>query len=516
MSIGAASHNGSAMTALDRQLIELKGVSKSYVGVSVLRSVDFSLKPGEVLMLCGENGAGKSTIKNILSGLIKPDAGEIRFNGKSFSAFSPDDVERLGIGTIHQELSLFANLSVAENIHLPRLPTKRALIDRRAMHARSEHLLGTILGADIDPAQEVTFLSLGQRQLVEIAKAIHRASSLLILDEPTTCLSIPERRKLFEVVRRLCEKGYGIIYITHFLEEVYALADRIVVLRDGVVTASGTVGEIHSQALTRAMVGRSLAEAQVEPKKLPAIAPTMLRIKDVGDGVAVKNISFDVARGEILGIAGLMGAGRSELVEVLTGIRPGEGSVWIEGEPFQNRSPQAAIDRGMVLVSEDRRRDQAFLIRPVRENLTASSLREIATRFTGLLKHQLERKRAGDAIETYDVQPARQEATMVSLSGGNQQRAIVGRWLSHNPRICILDEPTKGVDVGARATIHELIIKLAAQGTSFIVISSDMPELLMLCHRAVVLHKGRLVGTLDRCDFEADKILTMASTGGPQ
>ena len=355
-------------------LLRVAAVSKRFAGIAVLEDISFSVRRGEILMLVGENGAGKSTLKNILSGLIAPDGGEMHFAGATLAALSTADADRFGIGTIHQELSLFENLSVAENIHLPHLPQRFGRIDWGRMAAQARTVLHDRLGTTIDPAAEVEDLSLGERQMVEIAKAIHHSSSLLILDEPTTCLSLPERERLFAAVTRLREQGYAIIYITHFMEEVYELGDRIVVLRDGRMVGSGTRDDIPQDRLTRLMVGRDPAATMSPPKALPADAPVVLEVADLSDGATVHGVGFQLRQGEILGLAGLMGAGRSEVAEILLGLRNGSGSVTLRGQPFVNRSPRAAMEHGLVLVSEDRRRDQAFLTRALRENLTATVL----------------------------------------------------------------------------------------------------------------------------------------------
>ncbi len=496
-------------------LLSARGISKSFAGVQVLRDIGFELGRGEVMALLGENGAGKSTLKNILSGLLTPDGGTIRADDTEYAALSAQDVARIGLGTIHQELSLFGNLSVAENIHMPALAHRRGFVDWKGM-TRTARTLLTELDTDIAPERLVDTLSLGERQLVEIAKAMHRASSILILDEPTTCLSLPERQRLFGVVRRLKARGYGIIYITHFLEEVFELADQVVIMRDGVVADRGEPGAMTAERITRSMVGGDLAAMRIEPPALPADAPVVLRAERISDTAMLRDVSLTLRRGEILGVAWLMGAGRSEFAEVLLGLRPGGGTVELDGQPFAQRSPRAARERGLVLVSEDRRRDQAFLGRDLIENITAPALDGFAGRGLGWLDQRAERSAAQDVARRYAVQPARLDNTMVRLSGGNQQKAIIGRWLADRPKVCVLDEPTKGIDIGARATVHGLFAELAAEGIGFILISSDIPELLALSHRIVVLHKGRLVGELPRAEFEADRILAIASTGVQQ
>jgi ABC-type sugar transport system ATPase subunit len=349
--------------------------------------------------------------------------------------------------------------------------------------------------------------------MVEIAKAIHHSSSLLILDEPTTCLSLPERERLFAAVTRLRGQGYAIIYITHFMEEVYELGDRIVVLRDGRVVGTGTRAEIPQERLTRLMVGRDLAVMTALPEALHTDAPIVLEAVRLSDGATVRDVSFQLRAGEILGIAGLMGAGRSEIAEILLGLRHADGSVVLRGEPFTGRSPSAAMARGLVLVSEDRRRDQAFLTRAVRENLTATVLRRLARDRLGRLDLERERADAANAAAAFRVQHAGLESFLLSLSGGNQQKAIIARWLQTDPLVCVLDEPTKGVDIGARAEMHRLIRERAEAGVAFLLISSDLPELMGLAHRLLVVHKGRIVGELSRAEAEPHRVLAMASTG---
>lgn len=354
--------SGAPESATDGQLLALEGIGKSYSGVSVLKDVAFSVKRGETVVLVGENGAGKSTLKNILCGLTAPDVGTITFHGKSYSRFSTADATALGIAAIHQELSLFANLSVAENIWIDALPVRNGLVDTGALRSSSLRLLADLFGSGINPSEPVERLSLGERQLVEIAKAVRRASTLLILDEPTASLSIPERRRLFDVVARLKERGYGLIYITHFLEEVYELADRIVVLRDGTMVASGAPAAIGRRDLERLMVGRELADTDAslaaihsDSVGLLASGEVVLRVQQLTDHTLLDGITFDLHAGEILGLAGLMGAGRTEVAHSVFGLRAADGTIEIAGRPFARRNPRAAKARGVALVSEDRR-----------------------------------------------------------------------------------------------------------------------------------------------------------------
>jgi ABC-type sugar transport system ATPase subunit len=494
-------------------LLSLRQIKKSFAGVPVLRDVSLSVGRGEVVALVGENGAGKSTLKNIMSGLLGPDSGEIRLGEKVLPRLRMEDVKSFGIGTIHQELSLFDTLSVAENICISALPTKRGAVDRASIRRTAKELLNDLLEADIDSDAIVEDLSLGERQMVEIAKAIRISHSLLILDEPTTCLSIQERRHLFAVVKKLKARGYGIVYISHFMDEVYDLSDRIVVLRDGVVVGEEQADLLSIKTLSKLMVGREVDERSETPVDVATDAATVLSVRGLSDESLIREVSFELRAGEILGLGGLMGAGRSEIAEALLGLRESEGQVAVAGSDFVNRSPQAAIDRGLVLVSEDRRRDQAFLIRNLGENLVASHIRRLAQRLTGRVSHATELADAKQIVSEFGVEPGRLDNQMISLSGGNQQKAIVGRWLAHKPRICILDEPTKGVDIGAREAIHALIRERACNGMAFILISSDLPELMALSHRILVLHKGRIAGTIPRERFDAAEIVQAASTG---
>jgi ABC-type sugar transport system ATPase subunit len=494
-------------------LLSVVGVSKSFAGVPVLQDVSFSVTSGEILMLVGENGAGKSTLKNILSGLVAPDSGRVHLAGSTASRFSAAAADRFGIGTSHQELSLFENLSVAENIHLPHLPHRLGRVDRRKMEAQTRSVLWERLDAAIDPWTSVEELSPGERQMVEIAKAIHRSSSLLILDEPTTCLSLHERARLFQALRRMREQGRAIIYITHVMDEVYELGDQIVLLRDGRVVRIGPATEMSRERLTHLMVGRDLAAMTPAPAPVAADAPLMLEVEQLTDGALIHDVSFQIRAGEILGLAGLTGAGRSELAETLLGLRHGQGNVRLCGCPFGQRSPRAAMERGLVLVSEDRH-DQAFLGRPLRENLSAPLLSRLARALFGLLALGRERADAGRTAAEFNVHPPGLEILMLALSGGNQQKAIIGRWLQSNPAVCILDEPTKGVDVGARAEMHRLIRDRAAAGMAFLLISSDLPELIGLAHRVLVLHKGGIAGELPRARADPHRILSLASGRG--
>lgn len=502
-------------------MITLDGVGKNYSGAWVLRDASFSVSRGEIVALVGENGAGKSTLKNILCGLVAPDVGSIVVEGKRYVRLSPQDARSIGIAAIHQELSLFPNLSIAENVHMGGgvLPKRLGLIDRKAMAEDTLGLLSDFFETPVDPNQLVETLSLGERQLVEIAKALRGASTMVILDEPTTSLSLPERRRLFDVARRLRQRGYALIYITHFMEEIYELSDRIVVLRDGRVVGTGTPQQIPQGRLTDLMVGRELAAIDAdlaserhEAAFKAAAAPVTMTVRDLSDSRLLNGVTFELRAGEILGLGGLMGSGRSQVAEAIFGLHSATGRIEIGGKAFEHRTPAKALERGLALVSEDRRADQIFPGRSVRENLNSTILDSL-TQFAGYLSRSTLRNRARALTREYGVRHPGLEAPMVALSGGNQQKCVIARWLSGEPAIVILDEPTKGIDVGAKAEIHRLIGKLSAAGLSVLLISSDLPELLALSHRILVMHKGRLVGGVERAQFDPALIVHMASTG---
>jgi len=510
---------GSPQTG-DVALIRLEGIGKSYGGVWVLRGATLSVAPGEVVALVGENGAGKTTLKNVVCGLVAPNEGAIIFRGRRYRGLSTNEARILGIAAIHQELSLFPNLTVAENIHIDALPTRFGIVDMKSALREAQRFISEILGSEINPREQVGRLSLGERQLVEIAKALNRASTMLILDEPTTSLSIPERKRLFEVVARLRERGYALIYITHFLEEVYELADRVIVLRDGQIVGRGTPSAIGPRQLENLMVGRELAEAHADlsssyPSSTAASGSrkVVLRVRNLSDPALLRDVDFDVAVGEIVGLAGLVGSGRTEIAQSIFGIRNAVGQVEVDGSPFLNRTPALAKARGIAFVSEDRRADQAFPGRSIRENLTSTILNTLLAGPLGYLSPARQRGAALKLKEEYDVRYPSLEAPMVSLSGGNQQRSVIARWLAKRPVICALDEPTKGIDVGARADVHRLIARLAGEGMAVLLISSDLPELLALSHRVLVMHKGRLVGEIQRDGFDPMVVLRAMSTG---
>jgi ABC-type sugar transport system ATPase subunit len=503
----------SARAAAAEPVMRLTNISKSFDGTRVLTSMDLDVTPGETLILLGENGAGKSTLKNIMCGLLSSDGGQIEFDGRVESEWNARRAKEVGLAAIHQELSLFPNLSVAENVHMTALGQGRlGLVSSRRLERETDAMFRDLLEIELDSSQLVSDLPLGQRQLVEIVKAIRTASSVLVLDEPTTSLSIQERQQLFGVMRRLRDSGYALVHVTHFLDEIAEVGNRVAVMRDGELVALRDAAEFTIPEIEGLMVGRELA-AVTRPVEGPAIDATpVLEVRDVSDSVLLHDISFSVRSGEIVGIAGLSGAGRSELMQALVGLRNVTGEVSVCGRPFERRSVKRGIERGIVLVSEDRRREQAFLERTVRENLSSASLSAVSTAW-GWMKIKAEKRLSQDLIGEYGIKTASAEADFGSMSGGNQQKAVLARWLSLNPRVCLLDEPTKGIDVGAKADVQNSIFELAQAGVGLVVVSSDLPELFQVSDRILVLKNGGITAEIGRDDFDATTVLRAASTG---
>ncbi len=492
-------------------LLELRGIGKSYGEVRALDRVDFDLARGEVHALVGENGAGKSTLMRILAGAIPKDAGTVRLDGEEAELGSPADSQRVGIGMIHQELRLVPEMTVAENILLGFEPgiARTPFLDRRAM-ARAARLALEPLGEELDLAEKAGRLGVARQQIVEIARAISRKVRILALDEPTAPLTGREIERLFGVIRRLRAEGAGIIYISHRLEEVFEIADRVTVLRDGRTVATARASEIDRATLVRWMVGRDLADA--ERGGLPSAREEILRLEGVGAG-PVGTVDLVLHRGEILGLAGLVGAGRTELARLIFGAdRLERGRMLLAGREIAPRSPREAIDLGIGLLTEDRNRLGLVATMGVRENVTLAGLRSLGRGpFTV-------RRREEDAarrhVERLRIRTPSLDARVDQLSGGNRQKVVLARWLETRSRVLIFDEPTAGVDVGARAEILTLIRELAAGGAGVIVISSDLPELLGLADPIVVLCRGRVAGTLAASEATQERVMSLATGGG--
>lgn len=492
-------------------VLELRQLTKSFGGARALRGVDFELHAGEVHALLGENGAGKSTLIKIVTGAHQPDDGVINVNGVTVSGLSPASARSLGIACIYQQPALFPDLTVAENIGL-RLegtaPSRRIDWARRDERART--LLSRI-GAAISPDAEVRSLSMPEQQLVEIACALGAGARIVIMDEPTASLTQKEQHLLFAVVRELRASGVGIIYISHRLEEIFALADRVTVLRDGQSVGTSVVGDINEATLIRMMVGREVTQLYPPSEFTPG--NQVLSLKDVGCKTSgVHGVSFDVRAGEIFGLAGLVGAGRTELARILFGITPADtGEITLNGETIAPRTPQDAVARGIAYVPEDRRRHGVVLEMPIAHNATMAIHQKI---FRGAwLRPDAERSLALDYIRDLAIKCSGPEAPGGSLSGGNQQKVSLARWLATKPRLLILDEPTQGVDVGAKSEIHKIIRRLAKDGLAVLLISSDLPEILGMSDRIGVMRGGTVVDILPG---NSDAHAVMATALGQQ
>lgn len=475
-------------------VLRASGLTKNFGAVRALRGVSFDLAAGEVHALLGENGAGKSTLIKIITGAHRPDSGTLEVNGEAVTHFNPRTAHRHGIACIYQQPALFPDLTVAENIAL-RLETPKVWqrVNRTARQSRARELL-TRIGADIDPGREVRSLSMPEQQLVEIACAIGSGARVVIMDEPTASLTQKEQHLLFAVVRDLRSHGVGVIYISHRLEEVFALADRVTVLRDGESVGTNRLDELDESALIRMMVGREVA--QIYPPTEGAPGDVMLSLKDVGcHASGVNGITLEVRAGEVVGLAGLVGAGRTELARVLFGITPADhGEIRLRGQSVSISSPREAIAHGIAYVPEDRRKHGVILDLPIADNMTMAIHPRIFP--GGWLRFRVETELAQAFIRELGIKAYGPEAPGGSLSGGNQQKVSVARWLATKPSVLILDEPTQGVDVGAKSEIHRIIRGLAREGLAVLMISSDLPEIIGMSDRIGVMRHGTLASVL--------------------
>lgn len=492
----------------DLPLLSATHISKSYAGIQALQSASFELRAGEVHALIGENGAGKSTLIKIITGAVQADSGQIELRGKTISHNSPRLAKSLGIAAIYQQPALFPELSVAENIALG---VEKAgvwgRIDWEARRRRAAELLARI-GAQIDPEIDAGELTMPQQQLVEISRSLGSDARVLILDEPTAALSEEDTQNLFKVLRQLREDGVGIIYISHRLEELPLIADRVTVLRDGRTIDTRLMSQTSRQELIQSMVGRELSA--VFPKRAVQLGDVVLELRACGcSQTGISNVSFAVRAGEIVGLAGLVGAGRTELARTIFGLTPAdEGEILLHGKLVNLQDPAAAIARGIAYVPEDRRRHGIILDLAVSANITLASLDGLTS--YGSLDFRREKEIAADYTRRLGIKTPSIFAPAATLSGGNQQKVALSRWLATKPSVLILDEPTQGVDVGAKAEIHALMTELAAQGVAILMISSELPEILGMSDRVVVMHAGRVVKMLERKDATQQNILEWA------
>jgi ribose transport system ATP-binding protein len=492
-------------------LLEMRGISKRYPGVVALDNVDFEVLPGEVHALVGENGAGKSTLMKILAGAETRDSGELLINGEPAAIHHPQDAMELGVNIIYQEFNLVPHLSAAENIFLGREPGAAlpGFINFRKLYEDAQQLMDS-LGVQVDVRTEVSRLSVAQQQMVEIAKATSRNSVVIAMDEPSATLTDHELRNLFELIRSLRDRGVGIIYISHRLEEIFGVCDRVTVLRDGHYVGILRVEETSREEIIRMMVGRELKESI--PKRPAEIGEPLLEVRALTRKGVFEDISFTVRRGEIVGIGGLVGAGRTEVARAIFGADPIDaGEIRFDGKAVRPRSPREAIRLGIGLVPEDRKSLGLILNMVVRENTTLANL-DLLT-MLGFVNRKKERDVAESYTRDLRIRTPTIEQEVRNLSGGNQQKVVLAKWLFTQSRLLIFDEPTRGIDVGSKVEIYELMNDLAAKGAAMIMISSELPELLGMSDRILVMHEGRLAGELTREEATQEKVMHLA-TGG--
>jgi ribose transport system ATP-binding protein len=495
-------------------LLEMRGISKAFGAIKALSGVDLDIFAGEIHALMGENGAGKSTLMKILSGAHKASAGEIRVSGQPVLIDGPMAAKRLGISIIYQELALAPNLTVAENMLLGQEIVRSGFLDRRAMKKACGEILQD-LGADFDASTRVANLSLAQRQQVEIARALISNCRVLVMDEPTTSLSSRECERLFTIIRKLRSQGMAIVYISHRMNEIYDLSDRVTVLRDG--SCVGCIGraELSEEVLVRMMVGRDLSSFYQKDRQTGyKSGPLLLSVSNIGDGRKVRGASFDLHEGEILGLAGIVGAGRTELARLIYGAdRKESGSITLNAKPIETGQPIDAIGAGIVYLTEDRKQQGLFLDMSVLANINIGAISRDAGSF-GVLNAASARKRTEKAIADMKIAVAGPDISVGTLSGGNQQKVLLARLLQTQPKVLILDEPTRGVDIGAKSEIYRIIETLAAQGTGIVVISSELPELIGICDRILVMREGLIAGEVggdSGIAIESETIIAMAT-----
>lgn len=490
-------------------LLHLNGISKRFPGVLALDGVHLELLAGEVHAVCGENGAGKSTLMKVISGQYQPDAGELHYRGAVCRFASTSESQAAGIAIIHQELNLVPDLSVAENIFLAREPRKGWLIDRAALRRNAQQCLDR-LGLDIAPDVLVKTLSVAQQQMVEIAKALSLNAQVLIMDEPTSSLTESETEKLFAIIHELKRAGVGMVYISHRLDELAQIVDRVTVLRDGRYVSTDFFADTSVEQIVAKMVGRSLDDVFPKRSSVPT-QEVLLRATGLTRKGVFDNVGFELRRGEILGFAGLMGAGRTEVARAIFGADPLDaGEVHMNGKRLSIRNPMDAVRQGLAYLSEDRKYDGLALKMTVAQNITLTNMDAVSNR-AGLIRFDKEQDAAAHFIEALGIRTPSSKQIVRLLSGGNQQKLVISKWLFRESRILFFDEPTRGIDVGAKYAIYELLDELAGQGIGVVMISSELPEIMGMTDRIAVFHEGRLVTTLNTRDTSQEEVMHFAS-----
>jgi ribose transport system ATP-binding protein len=509
------------MTSATKQTIfTASGISKSFAAVQALSAVNFDLREGEVHALVGENGAGKSTLTHIIAGVEIPDSGRMQLYGQQYQPDGRADAEAHGIRMVMQELHLIANLSAAENIFIKKLPSRLGIVDYDKLNRTAREIMRQVGLEDVDPSVPVRFLGVGQQQMVEIAAGLSRRCRILALDEPTASLTNREIELLFTQIEKLKAEGVGIIYISHRIEEVIRIADHVTVLRDGKVISTNPTSELSVSDIIRMMVGRDLEHEQL--RRAGKAGQIALRVVRLTRGQKVRNVSFEVRRGEILGVAGLMGSGRTETMRALFGAdQPDSGEIYLYGasEPVKIHKPCDAVHNGIAFLTEDRKEQGLFLPLPVRMNISLTRLRDVSR--LGWINTSEERSVAGQYVDTLAVRCSSAEQRVGELSGGNQQKVVIAKWIYRDCDILIFDEPTRGIDVGAKFEIYRMLAELAEKGKAIIFVSSDLKELMATCDRIMVMSAGRLAGAFDHGEWSREgsrsaavqKIMSAAFSG---
>jgi ribose transport system ATP-binding protein len=492
-------------------LVQMEGIEKTFPGVHALSQAQFELRAGEVHALVGENGAGKSTLMKVLSGIYKPDSGRILYKGKPVEVHSPRDAQHLGISIIHQELNLMPHLTVAQNVFIGRESRRspKFLLDEKSINDKTRVLLD-MLHLKIDPRTKVADLTVAKQQMVEIAKALSFNSEVLIMDEPTAALTETEIADLFRIIRQLREKGVGIVHISHRLEELKQISDRVTVMRDGRYIDTVQTQEAAIDRIISMMVGRTIYEATPEVPEKPS-EEIVLEVRDLKRGNVIKDVNFNLRKGEILGLSGLVGAGRTEVARAVFGADPVDsGEVFVRGKKVEIRSPNDAVRHGIAYLSEDRKRYGLALGLDVEENIVLATFRKFVGAL-GWVQRAKMRSTAKHYVDALSIKTPSLQQKVKNLSGGNQQKVIIGKWLTADTDVLIFDEPTRGIDIGAKSEVYRLLNDLAQQGKSIVMISSELPEILRMSHRIVVMCEGRITGELSAAEASQEKIMSLAT-----